>query len=136
MPLVVWLYKCPSKKHEADNPEHLVNVLNRLSTEPGFDYLQDIIHSDDVDFTALRLAQENWDYKEEGLTAGGAAMLAIALSVATAGGGVASQARWVYPSQQVLRQRPWQTLPLPPWSPKQAPLWSITKVMSIKPSKT
>ncbi|WP_227712059.1 DUF637 domain-containing protein [Moraxella catarrhalis] len=43
-----------------------------------------------MDFTALRLAQENWDYKEEGLTAGGAAMLAIALSVATAGGGVAS----------------------------------------------
>ena len=80
----------PIKKHEADNPEHLVNVLNRLSTEPGFDYLQDIIHRDDVDFTALRLAQENWDYKEEGLTAGGAALLAIALSVATAGGGVAS----------------------------------------------
>ena len=76
----------PIKKHEADNPEHLVNVLNRLSTEPGFDYLQDIIHRDDVDFTALRLAQENWDYKEEGLTAGGAALLAIALSAATAGG--------------------------------------------------
>lgn len=26
----------PIKKHEADNPEHLVNVLNRLSTELGF----------------------------------------------------------------------------------------------------
>lgn len=78
----------PINKDDPDDKDHLVNVLTRLSHDPGFDCLSDIIQRDDVDFTAIRLAQEEWDYKKEGLSPAGAALLAIALSMATAGGGV------------------------------------------------
>ncbi|UNU72755.1 DUF637 domain-containing protein [Moraxella nasovis] len=78
----------PINKDDLADKDHLVNVLTRLSHNPGFDYLSDIIQRDDVDFTAIRLAQEEWDYKQEGLSPAGAALLAIALSMATAGGGV------------------------------------------------
>ncbi|WP_158580358.1 hypothetical protein [Moraxella bovoculi] len=73
----------PINKDDPDDKDHLVNVLTRLSHDPGFDYLSDIIQRDDVDFTAIRLAQEEWDYKKEGLSPAGAALLAIALSMAT-----------------------------------------------------
>lgn len=42
---------------------------------------------EDVDFTAVKLAQEQWDYKEEGLTPAAAALISIALTMATNGAG-------------------------------------------------
>lgn len=64
-----------------------MNVLTRLSEEPGFAYLKDAISREDVDYIAVKLAQEQWDYEQEGLTAPAAALIAIALTIATGGAG-------------------------------------------------
>lgn len=64
-----------------------MNVLTRLSEESGFAYLKDAISREDVDYIAVKLAQEQWDYEQEGLTAPAAALIAIALTIATGGAG-------------------------------------------------
>lgn len=82
----------PIDKNDPNQKEHLVNVLDRLSHEPGFNYLEGVIQRDDVDFTAVKLAQEQWDYKQEGLTPAAAALIAIAVTIATSGAGAAGVA--------------------------------------------
>lgn len=79
----------PINKDDPEHKQHLVNVLTRLSEEPGFAYLKDAISREDVDYIAVKLAQEQWDYEQEGLTAAAAALIAIALTIATAGAGAA-----------------------------------------------
>lgn len=77
----------PINKDDSEHKQHLVNVLTRLSEEPGFAYLKDAISREDVDYIAVKLAQEQWDYEQEGLTAAAAALIAIALTIATSGAG-------------------------------------------------
>ncbi|OOS03542.1 hypothetical protein B0189_09220 [Moraxella cuniculi] len=79
------LVQVPINKDDPANQEHLVTTLQNLSQKPGFEYLNDIITRDDIDFTALRLAQEQWNYKQEGLTPEAAGVIAIAVAVATSG---------------------------------------------------
>lgn len=78
----------PIDKEDLDHKDHLVYVLERLSTEPGFGYLDTLISRDDVDFSPIRLAHEQWDYKEEGLTPAAAALIAAAVTIATGVGGL------------------------------------------------
>ncbi|VEG12417.1 two-partner secretion domain-containing protein [Moraxella cuniculi] len=81
------LVQVPINKDDPASQEHLVATLQNLSQKPGFEYLNDIITRDDIDFTALRLAQEQWNYKQEGLTPEAAGVIAIAVTIATNGAG-------------------------------------------------
>ncbi|WHR58516.1 two-partner secretion domain-containing protein [Acinetobacter haemolyticus] len=60
----------------------------KLANQPGNAYLKDLVNRKDVNWEAVKLAQESWDYKSQGLTAAGAAILAIAIAAATGGAGV------------------------------------------------
>lgn len=72
---------------EQQDKTQLVNVLKDIAKEQGFEYLQDITKRDDVDFSAFKLAQKDWNYQQQGLTPAGAALIALAVTVATGGSG-------------------------------------------------
>lgn len=59
-----------------------------LANQPGNDYLKQLVNRNDVDWQKVILAQKDWDYKSQGLTAAGAAILALAIAFATGGAGV------------------------------------------------
>lgn len=59
-----------------------------LADQPGNDYLKQLVNRNDVDWQKVILAQKDWDYKSQGLTAAGAAILALAIAFATGGAGV------------------------------------------------
>lgn len=59
----------------------------KLSNQPGNEYLKGLIARKDVNWEAVKLAQENWNYKQQGLTGAGAAIIAIVVVAATAGAG-------------------------------------------------
>ncbi|WP_394651073.1 DUF637 domain-containing protein [uncultured Acinetobacter sp.] len=59
-----------------------------LANQPGNDYLKQFVNRNDVDWQKVILAQKDWDYKSQGLTAAGAAILALAIAFATGGAGV------------------------------------------------
>lgn len=62
----------------------------KLSNQPGNEYLKDLIARKDVNWEAVKLAQENWDYKSQGLTGAGAALIVIIVTVLTSGAGTAA----------------------------------------------
>jgi large exoprotein involved in heme utilization and adhesion len=51
-----------------------------LSAQPGMGYLNELTARRDVNWQPVRLAYEQWDYKQEGLTPAGAALLAVAVA--------------------------------------------------------
>lgn len=61
-----------------------------LANQPGNDYLNQLVNRNDVDWQKVILAQKDWDYKSQGLTAAGAAIIAIVVAALTYGGGVAA----------------------------------------------
>ncbi|OPH36792.1 DUF637 domain-containing protein, partial [Moraxella atlantae] len=75
-----------SEKEQADST-NLVNVVNRMGNQPGFEYLQEIAKRQDVDFSVVQTAQKEWDYKQEGLTPAAAALISLAVTLATGGSG-------------------------------------------------
>jgi Possible hemagglutinin (DUF637)/Pre-toxin domain with VENN motif len=58
-----------------------------LSAQPGMGYLNDLVARKDVNWQPVKLAHEQWSYKQEGLTSAGAALLAAAVAWATGGMG-------------------------------------------------
>ncbi|MDS7930458.1 DUF637 domain-containing protein [Acinetobacter sp. V91_7] len=62
----------------------------KLSNQPGNEYLKTLIARKDVNWEAVKLAQENWDYKSQGLTGAGAAIIVIIVTVLTSGAGTAA----------------------------------------------
>lgn len=64
--------------------------IQNLSSQPGLGYLQVLAERKDIQWQPIQLMHEKWDYKHEGLTAEGAALVAIAVAVATGPGGVAT----------------------------------------------
>lgn len=64
----------------------------KLSNQPGNEYLKALIARKDVNWEAVKLAQENWDYKSQGLTGAGAALIVIIVTIATTGSGTAAAA--------------------------------------------
>lgn len=64
----------------------------KLANQPGNAYLKDLVSRKDVNWEAVKLAQENWDYKSQGLTGAGAALIVIIVTIVTMGTGTAAAA--------------------------------------------
>lgn len=64
--------------------------LLKLSKQPGNEYLKSLIARKDVNWEAVKLAQENQDYKSQGLTGAGAAIIVLIVTVLTSGAGTAA----------------------------------------------
>jgi filamentous hemagglutinin len=58
-----------------------------LSQQPGMGYLNELAARNDVNWQPVKLAHDQWDFKQEGLTPAGAALVAVAVAWATGGMG-------------------------------------------------
>ena len=56
-----------------------------LATQPGLSYLGNLANSNNVTWQKVQLASQSWDYSQSGLSTAGAAIIAVAVAVATAG---------------------------------------------------
>lgn len=77
----------PLTEEQQQDNTNLVNVIDKMSNQQGYGYLKELTERDDVDFSVIRLAEEEWEYEQEGLTPAGAALLALAVTAATGGTG-------------------------------------------------
>jgi filamentous hemagglutinin len=85
--LVVIVGKDADKTGTMTDKRPLATVAVELSKQPGFEYLADITKREDVDWQQVKLIQDKWEYKQEGLTPAGATLLSLAVAWATAGAG-------------------------------------------------
>lgn len=68
--------------------ENLKNEISKLTQNPAYAYLNDLqIDTNRVKWNQVNLAYERWSFRQDGLTPAGASLLAIAITVATAGTG-------------------------------------------------
>lgn len=88
--LVVIVGKDADKTGTVTDKRPLATVAVELSKQPGFEYLADIAKREDVDWQQIKLIQDKWEYKQEGLTPAAAALIALAVSAATGGAGTAA----------------------------------------------
>ncbi len=65
------------------------DAISELAVSPSFSWMQDALTRQDVNWSAVELQLEEWDYEAQGLTEAGAALVAIAVSAATGGAGTA-----------------------------------------------
>lgn len=65
----------------------LRDEILKLANQSGNTYLKDLVNRNDVDWQKVLLTQKDWDYKSQGLTGAGAAIIAIIVVAATAGAG-------------------------------------------------
>ncbi|MFQ3093321.1 DUF637 domain-containing protein [Neisseria meningitidis] len=73
----------------ADIPKgNLKTEIEKLSKQPEYAYLKQLQVAKNVNWNQVQLAYDKWDYKQEGLTRAGAAIIALAVTVVTAGAGV------------------------------------------------
>lgn len=68
----------------------LSHIIIDMAKQPGNEYLQDLVNKNDVDWKAVQLAQDHWNYSQQGLTGPGAALIVIIVTVLTAGTGTAA----------------------------------------------
>jgi filamentous hemagglutinin len=61
--------------------------IQTLSAQPGMGYLNELTARTDVNWQPVKLAHEQWNYSQEGLTPAGAALLSVAVAWATGGMG-------------------------------------------------
>jgi filamentous hemagglutinin len=61
--------------------------IQTLAQQPGMGYLNELTARRDVNWQPVKLAHDQWDYKQEGLTPAGAALLSVAVAWATGGMG-------------------------------------------------
>lgn len=61
----------------------------KLANQPGNAYLKELVNRNDVDWNTVILAQKDWDYKSQGLTGAGAALIVIIVTIVTMGAGTA-----------------------------------------------
>ena len=61
--------------------------ITSLSQQPGMGYLNDLAARKDVNWQAVKLANDQWNYSQQGLTPAGAALLGLAVALATGGAG-------------------------------------------------
>ncbi|EXE63561.1 filamentous hemagglutinin family N-terminal domain protein [Acinetobacter sp. 1542444] len=78
----------PISEKDANKIE-LRNAILELSKQPGNEYLKEFVNRKDVDWQMVLLTQKDWDYKSQGLTGAGAAIIAIVVTMVTAGAGAA-----------------------------------------------
>lgn len=72
--------------------EELGKIALNLSKQPGYEYLAALDKTNDINWAQVDLIQKNWNYTQEGLTPGAAALIAIAVAVAAgpAGSGLSA----------------------------------------------
>ncbi|QER39658.1 filamentous hemagglutinin N-terminal domain-containing protein [Acinetobacter suaedae] len=70
------------------NKVQLKDEILKLANQPGNQYLKDFLNRNDVDWQKVILTQKDWDYKSQGLTAAGAAILAIVIAAVSGGAGI------------------------------------------------
>ncbi len=61
--------------------------ITQLAKQPGLAWMEQLRGDPRVNWQAVAEAHEKWDYKSEGLTGAGAALLSLAVAVATSGWG-------------------------------------------------
>ncbi|HEZ1584108.1 TPA: S-layer family protein [Neisseria meningitidis] len=72
----------------ADIPKgNLKTEIEKLAKQPEYAYLQQLQTVKDVNWNQVQLAYDKWDYKQEGLTGAGAAIIALAVAAVTGGVG-------------------------------------------------
>lgn len=74
------------------NKVELRDAILDLSKKPGNEYLKELVNRKDVDWQTVLLTQKDWDYKQQGLTAAGAAIIVIIVTILTMGSGTAAAA--------------------------------------------
>ncbi|HGO8618656.1 TPA: DUF637 domain-containing protein [Neisseria meningitidis] len=67
---------------------NLKTEIEKLAKQPEYAYLKQLQVAKNVNWNQVQLAYDKWDYKQEGLTRAGAAIIALAVTVVTAGAGV------------------------------------------------
>jgi len=72
------------------NKVQIRDEILKLANQPGNEYLKDFVNRNDVDWNKVILAQQDWDYKSQGLTGAGAAIIVIIVTVLTSGAGSAA----------------------------------------------
>jgi filamentous hemagglutinin len=73
--------------HPGPAPSLQAQVQQLASRNPGLAYLEQLQNHPAVNWSELELAQRSWDYRQQGLTPAGAALLAVAVGWATGGMG-------------------------------------------------
>ena len=81
----------PISEKDANKVE-LRDAILELSKQPGNEYLKELVNRKDVDWQKVLLTQKDWDYKQQGLTAAGAAIIVIIITIVTMGTGTAAAA--------------------------------------------
>ena len=71
-----------AKTNIQKSPEELGKIALNLSKQPGYEYLAALDKDNDINWVQVDLIQKNWDYTQEGLTPGAAALIAIAITIA------------------------------------------------------
>ncbi|WP_227538696.1 DUF637 domain-containing protein, partial [Moraxella canis] len=75
----------PTSQQEQKAGTTLQEQIDTLIQQPEYSYLNQFIDREDTLWQEIILAEESWDYKQEGLTPAGAAIVAIAVGMATGG---------------------------------------------------
>lgn len=81
-----------AKTNIQKSPEELGKIALNLSKQPGYESLAALDKTNDINWAQVDLIQKNWDYTQEGLTPGAAALIAIAITIAAgpAGSGLSA----------------------------------------------
>lgn len=79
-----------AKTNIQKSQEDLGRIALNLSKQPGYEYLAALDKTNDINWVQVDLIQKNWNYTQEGLTPGAAALIAIAVTIATSGAGGAA----------------------------------------------
>ncbi|HGG9897768.1 TPA: DUF637 domain-containing protein, partial [Neisseria meningitidis] len=66
---------------------NLKTQIETLTKQPEYAYLKQLQTVKDVNWNQVQLAYDKWDYKQEGLTGAGAAIIALAVAAVTGGVG-------------------------------------------------
>ncbi|RQJ93479.1 hypothetical protein COI02_08650 [Neisseria meningitidis] len=61
--------------------------METLTKQPEYAYLKQLQVAKNINWNQVQLAYDRWDYKQEGLTEAGAAIIALAVTVVTSGAG-------------------------------------------------
>jgi filamentous hemagglutinin len=74
---------------QAGDNREVIDVINDLANKPGYEYLKTLVNNPDqkIDWSALQLTKKDWDYKQQGLTPAGAAIVTIIVTALTSGTG-------------------------------------------------
>ncbi|WP_260370842.1 S-layer family protein, partial [Neisseria meningitidis] len=66
---------------------NLKTEIEKLAKQPEYAYLKQLQVAKNINGNQVQLAYDRWDYKQEGLTEAGAAIIALAVTVVTSGAG-------------------------------------------------